>query len=221
MPTILITGANRGIGLEFARQYAANGWDVIGTARDIDQAADLSRTDARVLTLDVGDQKSRERFISKLGETPIDLFINNAGVSGPMKGFDQAGYEEAFNINAIAPVAMAEALKPNIMRSQMRKIMALSSELGSIAQNESGGMVVYRATKAALNAAYTSLAIDYKADGITIGLLHPGWVQTDMGGASAPIDVETSVTGMRKVIDAITLEDSGVFIDYQGNKLPW
>jgi len=220
MPTVLITGANRGLGLEFARQYAADGWDVIATARDPAAATSLNATGAQVLALETTDPASLDALQSALGDRAIDVLIANAGVLGPSQ-FDRAAWADALLTNVIAPTELIIRLKPNVLASQQRKMIGLSSTLGSIAANESGGSIAYRSSKAALNAAWKSLSIDWKDSGLTLAMIHPGWVQTDMGGPNAQIDAATSITGFRKVIAGLTNADSGSFLDYQGNRLEW
>ena len=220
MPTVLITGANRGLGLEFARQYAADGWDVIATARDIDAASDLKATGAEVLPLETTDPASLDALQTTLGDRAIDVLIANAGVLGPNQ-FDRDGWADTLLANVIAPTDLVMRLKPNVLASQQRKMIALSSTLGSIAGNDSGGIIAYRSSKAALNAAWRSLSIDWKDTGLTLAMIHPGWVKTDMGGPGAQIDPDTSITGFRKVIAGLTTADSGAFLDYQGNRLEW
>lgn len=219
MPTVLITGANRGIGLEFARQYAGDGWNVIGTARQPDAAAGLKATGASVEPLDAADPESIAALASSLAGRPIDVLIANAGVYAQTT--DKDDWLAAFATNSIGPTLLAQALRANVAASGMRKMAAITSRMGSIADNSSGGAIAYRATKAALNAAWHSLAIDLRGDGIAVALLHPGWVQTDMGGKGASIDTRTSVSGLRRVIDGLALDQSGAFFDYDGQGLPW
>jgi NAD(P)-dependent dehydrogenase (short-subunit alcohol dehydrogenase family) len=220
MPTVLITGANRGLGLEFARQYAADGWTVIATARDPQPASDLKVTGAEVHALETTDPASLDALQAALGNRAIDVLIANAGMLGPQQ-FDRDAWAETFLANAIAPTELAIRLKDNVLASEHRKIVGLSSTLGSIAGNDSGGLIAYRSSKAALNAAWRSLSIDWKDSGLTLAMIHPGWVKTDMGGPGAQIDATTSITGFRKVIAGLTPADSGSFLDYQGNRLEW
>jgi len=220
MSTILITGANRGIGLEFARQYADHGWTVIGTARDVEGADTLRGTGAEAFALDVADPDSIDTFLTAIGSRPLDVFIANAGVIGP-RHFDPKGWAETLLVNTIAPTRLAVALKPNVQAGNQRKMVAITSELGSIAGNASGGMLAYRSAKAALNAAWRTLAIEWRDEDLSLAMLHPGWVQTDMGGANAAITPEASVTGMRQVIAALVPEQSGGFLNYRGESLEW
>lgn len=220
MPTALITGANRGLGLEFARQYAADGWAVIATAREPAKATDLKAIGAEVHKLESTDPAGLDALQAALGDRAIDVLIANAGMLGPQQ-FDREGWADTFGTNVIAPTELAIRLKANVLASQLRRMIALSSTLGSIAGNDSGGMLAYRSSKAALNAAWRSLSIDWKDSGLTLAMLHPGWVKTDMGGPDAQIDAATSVAGLRKVITGLTAADSGSFLDYQGNRLDW
>ena len=225
MPTVLITGANRGIGLEFVRQYAADGWKVIATARDPGAATELNAVegDVTVRALDLDGDFFQIDWNGVVGDQPIDVFINNAGVMGPTK-LDTvehaAAMVNALAVNTVAPVVLAKAVLP-LLAAAKGKMVALSSKMGSIADNTSGGFIAYRATKAGLNAAWRSLAIDVAPQGVVAATLHPGWVQTDMGGANAPVTVQDSVAGMRRVIDGLTVERAGGFYNYDGATIPW
>lgn len=215
MPSVLITGAGRGIGLEFARQYAADGWEVIATARG--DAPELEALGTRVERLDMRDFAAVEAFPDRLDGRRLDLFVANAGMSaGPR--VDGAGEAEAalgtLAVNAVAPTLLARRLLPNLAGGRMA---AITSRMGSIADS-SGGYLGYRASKAALNAFWYGLSREL---GVRLVLLHPGWVQTDMGGTSAPLDPATSVAGMRRVIAGLTAEESGAFLDYRGEPIPW
>ena len=225
MPTVFITGANRGIGLEFVRQYAADGWTVIATARDPGKASELNAItgDVTVRALDLDGDFFQIDWNGVVSSEPIDVFINNAGVMGPTKLDtidDAAAMVNALAVNTVAPVVLAKAVLP-LVAAAKGKLVALSSRMGSIADNESGGFIAYRATKAGLNAAWRSLAIDVKDQGVVAATLHPGWVQTDMGGANAPLAVEDSVAGMRRVIEDLTPERAGGFYNYDGAEIPW
>jgi NAD(P)-dependent dehydrogenase (short-subunit alcohol dehydrogenase family) len=229
MPTVLITGANRGLGLEFCRQYADKGWDVIACCRNPAQAGELRALGQRcgsmqIEALDVAQFDQIDSFAKKLSDTGIDVLINNAGVYGGHQGFGQLDYEAWLNtlvINTQAPMKMAEAFLPQIKRGGKKLIVSISSLMGSISDNGSGGSVFYRSSKAALNAAMKSLSIDLRDQGIGVLIFHPGWVRTDMGGANGLIDSKTSVGGMCAVIDSFTLAQSGVFIKYDGKPMPW
>jgi NAD(P)-dependent dehydrogenase (short-subunit alcohol dehydrogenase family) len=220
MPTLLITGAGRGLGLEFVRQYAADGWHVIATLRDPAQAEELRAIggDVRVETLDVAHFKEIDAFAQRIDE-PIDHLICNAGVMGRYRETDPTSWLHTLAVNAIAPTLLAQALVERVAPGG--KVIAITSKMGSIADNQSGGAIIYRSSKAALNAAWRSLAIDWRDRDLAVAMLHPGWVQTAMGGPSAPTPPEESITGMRRVIAVLTKAQSGSFLDYQGNTVPW
>jgi NAD(P)-dependent dehydrogenase (short-subunit alcohol dehydrogenase family) len=228
--TILITGANRGIGLECVKQYALKGWQVLACCRKPESAKELSElakahTHVSVLPLDVTNEAAIKQLATQLVNQPIDILLNNAGVSlddengfGSVSGDD---WQMTMKTNALAPVLISQALVENVAKSN-KKIMAfISSKMGSIADNEYGMYYAYRASKAALNAQVMSMAIDLKDRGITTIAVHPGWVQTDMGGPEATINTQTSVEGLSKILDQLNLEDSGTFRGYNGEHIPW
>lgn len=221
MPNVLITGGNRGIGRELVEQYASDGWNVITTARDQADIADLNRIDnVSAHRLDVADSNEVDRFVQELGDAPIDVFINNAGIlerDAPARD----NWVKSFEINTIAPTLLAMQLKDKVAASDKKTMAVLTSKVGSIADNSSGGIIQYRSSKAAVNAAWKSLAVEWADDGIGIVMLHPGWVQTDMGGPNAMIDTQTSVSGMRQRIEETGLDNSGRFVDYAGEDIPW
>ena len=227
MPSVFITGANRGLGLEFVRQYAADGWRVFAVCRDPSHAAELAalKGDIRVEALDVGDFEAIENLARKFPNEPIDVLINNAGIygAGPqnLKSLDSETWIETLRINCMAPIYISRALVENVAKSAQKIMVAITSKMGSIDNNTSGGAYIYRSSKAALNAAVKSLAIDLAPRGITAAVIHPGWVQTDMGGAGAPTGVEKSISGMRKVIGRLGLKDAGRFWSYDGKEIPW
>lgn len=219
MPTVLITGANRGIGLEFARQYSADGWNVIATARH--SSPELDRLGIRVEPLDFSDADAVAAFPRKI-EGPLDLFIANAGTNHPMNtdGAQNArDWQVMMMINAIAPYQLATALLARLAEAK-GKAIAISSGMGSIGDN-GGGWVPYRTSKAALNMAWSCLALEAKPRGVTAVVLSPGWVKTRMGGAGAQITAEESVTDMRALIDRLTINDTGRFLRRNGSELPW
>ena len=221
MATAIITGANRGLGLEMAKQYSANGWHVIGTAREPEKAAELQAIDnVKVLQLDAADDASVKSFAEQIGDQPIDLFINNAGSFGPSE-FDPDAWLDLFNVNVIGPVRLANALKENVAKSADKKMVVLSSQVGSIAENETGSMMYYRTSKAAVNQAWNCLAQQWKDEGLTLAMMHPGWVQTDMGGENADLTPQESVEGMRSFIDGLTHDQNAKFYDYSGREVPW
>ena len=232
MKTALITGANRGIGLEFAKQYAADGWRVLACSRHPEKSDALNKLAARypdliqVRALDVADHAQIDQSARQLADESIDLLINNAGVypDSDKGGFGHADYEEwmqAFRINTMATLKMAEAFATQIARSNQKAIVTITSMMGSIADNGSGGNYLYRSSKAAVNMVVKSLAIDLKPRGVTAVVFHPGWVRTDMGGPNAMISAEQSVSGMRKLISKLNLADSGKFFAYDGRVIPW
>lgn len=226
MPTLLITGANRGIGLEFVRRYAADGWQVIACCRDPQAAAALQAVPGKVVMekLDVADYAGIDRLASAYASTAIDLLLNNAGIYGDRDGAlrisDFDTYLKVLQVNSVAPMKLALAMLPSLQKAKAAKIATISSRMGSITHG-AGGSYVYRASKAAINAAMHNLALDLKPAGITCIVLHPGWVKTDMGGQGADITVETSVTGLKKTIDGAELKDTGKFFNYDGSELPW
>jgi NAD(P)-dependent dehydrogenase (short-subunit alcohol dehydrogenase family) len=222
MPRVLITGAGRGIGIEFARQYAAAGWEVISTVRDLAQAEALQALGARVEALDMRDFAEVEAFPERLGGAPLDLFIANAGITAaPTVGTaaEAGAWSEVHAVNAVAPTLLATRLLPNVVAAH-GKMIAISSRMGSIADS-SGGYLGYRASKAALNAAWRTLALDWRAQPVTLAVLHPGWVKTDMGGPNAPLPAQTSVVAMRRLIERLTPAQSGAFLGHEGEPIPW
>lgn len=227
MPVCLITGASRGIGLEFARQFAADGWSVIATCRQPDQATALQGIagDVRLEALDVADFARIEALGRKLDGQPIDLLVHNAGLYGPrVMPFDQVNYAawaEVLRVNVMAPLKLSAVFVRNLAWSQRKRIVAISSSMGSIGENTSGGAYAYRSSKAALNAVMRSLAIDLRPKEITVAMLNPGWVRTEMGGTGAQIETRDSVAAMRGVIGRLTLADSGRFLDHDGAEIPW
>ena len=225
MPTVLIAGANRGIGLEFARQYARAGWRVIGTSRSLDRADRLSAlgADVHVHPLDVADFAAVTAFGCALAQETIDVLIANAGIAGPSdmtaEAIDGEAWAAAFRVNAMAPLALAGAFHAQVARSEQRKMIAITSRLGSMGANGEGGRYAYRSSKAALNAVWRSYALDHPE--IVAVLLHPGWVRTDMGGSNALLGPEESVTGLRRVIAGLAKADSGRFYNHDGSPIPW
>jgi NAD(P)-dependent dehydrogenase (short-subunit alcohol dehydrogenase family) len=227
MPTCLITGSSRGIGLEFAKQYAAEGWEVIATCRRLDQNGALRqlRGDVRIETLDVSDFASIEALGKQLEGVPIDLLINNAGIYGPRvvpyDTVDYAAWAEVLRVNTMACLKVSAVFSRNVAWSKRKTIVAITSLMGSVTENSSGGAYIYRSSKAALNAVMRSLSIDLKPKEIIVAVMHPGWVRTDIGGPGAYLDVFESVAGMRDVISRLGPADSGRFFGYDGTELPW
>ena len=228
MKTVLITGANRGIGLEFSRQYAMDGWRVLACSRNpspgLEKLSAQHPERVKMHALNVTDPEGIERLGQLLSEESIDLLINNAGIYPDSGGFGHTDYEkwmQAFKVNTMAPLKMAEVFVRQVASSERKTIATLTSKMGSLSDNDSGGEYLYRTSKAAANMVTKSLSIDLKPSGITAVALHPGWVKTDMGGPSALISVEKSVSGMRQVLARITSADSGKFIAYDGMEIPW
>lgn len=226
MPTVFITGANRGLGLEFTRQYLDDGWDVIATCRNSGDATDLNALSGNLTVheMAVDDDAAILRVANDLSDQAIDVLINNAGVMGPRLSFgdlDSAAWAEVLRINIIAPLKVAEAFVGHVARSDLKKIVTLSSKMGSMADNTSGGSFIYRSSKAGVNAAMRSLSFEVAPQGIAAAMLHPGWVRTDMGGPNGLIDANTSVSGMRSVIAALNADMSGRFWNYDGTEIPW
>lgn len=226
MYTILITGANRGLGLEMVKQYSADGWQVIACCREPEHADALHKlgNNIKILQLDVSNTHSIENLSHHIGHQPIDILLNNAGILPQDQEFGTINAEtltDAFKVNTVAPFILAETLFKNIVASELKIIANMSSIMGSMELNTDGGYYAYRSTKAALNALIKSMAIDLKAYSIKVIALHPGWVQTDMGGPNAMIAPEESVRKIRKILSTLSLIDSGSFIGYDSNKLAW
>lgn len=231
MQTTLITGANRGIGLELVKQYLDDKWRVIACCRDPNHANELQQLQqqfASTLTickLDVADYQAIKSLSQQLANEKIDVLINNAGVIGAhgdtLDTIDPSVWLETFKINSIAPTLMTQAFANQVGQSQNKLIVNVSSTMGSIAENTSGGYYIYRSSKSALNAVTKSLSIELKPKGITVISLHPGWVQTDMGGKEAPLAPELSVAGIRMVLSDLTINETGLFVAFDGRKIPW
>jgi len=230
MATVLVTGVNRGLGLEFLKQYAEAGWTVIGTCRDLSQAVEASRIadesgSVELYPLEVTDADSVAHLADSLSQRSIDVLILNAGVMGAaslaLENLDPDDFLHSLRVNTVMPALMIQAFREAVKRSEHRLIVGMSSILGSIAENADGGLYSYRASKAGLNAVLRSASHDLRSDGITVLAMHPGWVQTDMGGENALINTAESIAGMRDVIDKATAQMSGSFVSYEGKQLPW
>lgn len=231
METILVTGANRGIGLELVRQFSREGWRVHACCRRPREAADLSALAkaaadrVTVHRLEVTDAAALAELARRLKDEAIDILMNNAGIYGrdraPGGLPDEKAWLEVLRVNTIAPLRIASALIEPVARSRRRVIASMSSRMGSIQDNRSGGYHPYRASKAALNMVMKSLSVDLAGRGITAVVLSPGWVRTDMGGSGAPLSVEQSVTGLRRVLLSLTPADTGRFIEHDGSDVPW
>jgi NAD(P)-dependent dehydrogenase (short-subunit alcohol dehydrogenase family) len=225
MTTVMITGAARGLGLEFTKLYAARGWKVLACARKPD-ALKAAKGDVQHHPLEVTDYTAVKALAQKLDGEAIDILICNAGIAGrgspgqEFRTFDAAEGRRILEINTVAPLMMAEAFADHVARSQQKKLIAITSILGSLANNN-GGRYFYRASKAALNMEWNCLAKDLAAKGVTCVALHPGWVQTDMGGPTAPLTIEQSVPAMVRTIDGFTTGHNGRYIQYDGTELSW
>ncbi len=226
----VISGANRGIGLEFVRQLLVRGDSVDAGVRAPAEARLLQgiarevEGRLRILPLDVQDPLSIQAFAAVVSESPVDVLINNAGVSGKWQGLAELDIEDVARtiaINALGPLRLTGALMPALLKSATRKVVHISSRMGSLAENAEGGAYAYRLSKASLNMGMRSIANDYRSQGHITGALNPGWVKTDMGGPDAPLRADESVRGMLQVIDRLSPEQSGQFLDFQGKDIPW
>jgi len=221
---VIVTGANRGLGLEFCRQLQALGAEVIATARAPRAAIDLRALEVRIEPLDVGVADSVQEFADRLGEEAIDLLINNAGMGGSGNGLSSLEFgemERYFSINSLGPMRVTKALLPNLRRGKGRRIVQITSKMGSLTENIEGGYYGYRTSKAALNMLHRCLAAELSGQGFVCVALHPGWVRTGMGGNHAPMSPQESVRGLLGVIARLEREDNGRFFDYTGTEIPW
>lgn len=230
MSTVLVTGTNRGIGLEFVKQYLDRGHRVLATCRNPDskgELADLAAANSNVtlMALDVGNDESRASFAAALADTPVDIFINNAGVYGPRDAsfgkVDAKEWEQVLFVNSIAPLLLTQEIIGSLRKGSDRKLVYITSKMGSIDDNSGGGSYIYRSSKTALNSVVRSLSVDLRQEGFSVAVLHPGWVQTDMGGPNALIDTLTSVSGMIDVIDNLSQANTGQFFNYDGQPIAW
>lgn len=231
MPTVLITGSNRGLGLEWCRQYVEAGWRVLATCRFPAEAKALQqlRNENNALTLhrlDVTNHDQIHRLAQELADHPIDLLINNAGVYfekyvRPDQTTDYEAWSHTFSVNSIGAMRVSRAFLDHLRRSQKRLIVAITSHMGSIAEIENPGSYFYRSSKAALNAAMKGFSLELKPLQIGVLLLHPGWVRTQMGGPDGLLSPQESVENMRNRVDTFTLADSGRFLRYDGHEIPW
>ena len=223
MPTILITGAGRGLGLELATQFAAAGWETLGTVRDLAKGAKMPKG-SQTFLCDVTDRAALARLARDLKGKPIDVLFCNAGIYGKrQQSLGTVDYEiwaDVMRVNVLGPMACVDALAENVAASSRKQIVMMSSRMGSLSEN-AGGEVVYRSSKAALNAVVRSMAGDLRPRGIGIVAVHPGWVQTDMGGPTATLTPTQSVAGLKKVVEGLTAASSGKFINYDGTEIPW
>ena len=228
---VLITGANRGLGFEFARQYVTDGWRVFAACRNPATASELRRLaqDRRgrlnVVAMDVTDAESVKKAATQLKDVAIDVLINSAGIAGvPGQKTGNVDYEswaQVLNVNTMGPLRVLEFFSDHIAGSERRLVVTITSGMGSLADNTSGGSIAYRSSKAAVNMVMRSAAIDLAPRGITCVLVNPGWVRTDMGGAKAPLSPQESVTAMRRLIKTFGPNQSGKFYNYDGREYPW
>ena len=226
---VLVTGANRGIGLELARQLLSRGDKVDAAVRDPDRAAQLRAlaptTRLRIHRCDVADGASVAALARTLGDTALDVLINNAGVWGGERqrvgDMDFAEAMRTYEVNALGALRVSLAVLPHLRRGAGKKILSITSGMGSIDDNKSGGYLAYRMAKAALNMMAKTLAVDLRGDGIASAVINPGWVKTDMGGAGAPTAVGDSARGILAQLDALTLETSGQFLNWRGGTYAW
>lgn len=227
MRSVLVTGASRGIGLEFVRAYLGRGAYVIAAARNPSSASELQQLlsefpeQLRLMQLDVKDDRSVELLDGAIGNTPIDLLINNAGILQveTLENMDFGSVLEQFRVNALGALQVTHALLGNF--TDGARIVNITSRMGSLDDNTSGGYYGYRMSKAALNMATRSLAVDLKGRGIVVVAMHPGMVQTDMTRGFGMLTPTESVVGMVEVIDKLALDQTGQFLHYQGTTLPW
>jgi len=231
IPTLLITGTNRGLGLEFVRQYSQAGWKVHACCRNSESAEALRRVHidlpelVKIHTLDVSNFNAIEALANQLKNESIDVLLSNAGAYGnhrqDITDMDFQNWSDVFCVNTMAAMKLAIAFIDQVAGSQSKKMAFMSSKMGSLADNGTGGLYTYRSTKAALNTIVKNLALDLEQMDIKVIALHPGWAKTDMGGPNALITATESVSGMRKVIEELSMCTTGCFLDYSGNEVPW
>ena len=230
MKNVLITGANRGLGLGFVKNYLGKNINVVSTTRELKSSKKLLAlkekfpNNLEIFELDLLKESAGDILANFLGERPIDILINNAGVGSTNQYFEAVSpkpWLEVLKVNLIAPLMITQSIINNVKKGSDKKIYFLSSQLGSIGDNASGGMYIYRSSKTGLNQVVKSLSVDLKPQGITVVSLHPGWVKTDMGGPDAPVSIDESIEGMMQVIDSTDIRDTGRFLNYVGKELPW
>lgn len=228
--SVIITGCSRGVGLALANEYAEAGWRVFASARNLDSSVKLRALAdnynlVSLHSLDVTCDDSIEAFVAVLAGQPIDLLINNAGVYGAggsaLGDLSRQEWRKVLEVNTVSPLMLTQALLPNLAAGNLKTVGMLSSKVGSIEDNSSGGSYYYRSSKTALNQVVKSLSIDLASQGIKVVALHPGWVLTDMGGPNALISVEQSAAGLREVLAGIDEKASGCFYSYDGVEIPW
>jgi len=231
VPTLFVTGANRGIGLALTRRYVENGWTAIATCRNPEEAQDLQDLASsapervEVYPLSVTDWGGIRNLAERLSGRPIDMLVNNAGVrrmnAYHLGDIDVDGFMRSVEVNALGALKVSEAFRPHLARSKNALLVMMSSSLGSIAKNRQGGDYSYRASKAAMNAVMRSLAVDLNGDGTTVVSVHPGWVRTDMGGRQASLSPEESAAAIQRVLEGVTPDNTGSFLRYDGREDPF
>lgn len=229
MFTVLITGANRGLGLEFTRQYLAKGWRVFATCRSPESATELNTLSSNkrleVMPLDVTDEQAIIQLKTNLAGKALDHLILNSGVLGEdcatLGEMTQAKWLEVLNVNTVAPALIIQALSDSVSASEHKTIVGISSRVASIGDNGSGNMYSYRTSKAALNQILVSAARNLADQSVKVLAVHPGWVQTDMGGKDATFTPQESVAGIIKLAEDLTLEESGSFKVFDGSNIEW
>ena len=231
MKAVLVTGSSRGLGLEWVRQYAQAGWRVYASCRDPGQATQLTELAGRhaaisLHRLDVCDNDQLQELKRELGAARLDVLVNNAGVyldkfTGEFGRIDYEGWLQSFAVNCLGAMRVSEAFIDQLAASEKRLVVAITSHMGSIAEISAPGNYAYRSSKAALNAAMKGLSAALRERGIGVLLLHPGWVRTRMGGPDAPLGVEQSVAGMRRLVEDFGPQMNGRFFRYNGTEIPW
>ena len=229
-PTILITGANRGIGLELSGQFAEDGWQVLACCRNPADAGELQALSGKhpaieIHALDVTDYEQMTALSNQLVGRTIDVLLSNAGIYGSkgvgFGGVDPEEWRQVFEVNTIAPLMLVQAFVEQVAASQQKLVAIISSKVGSIADNSSGGSYVYRSSKTAVNQVVKCLSNDLAERGIAAISLHPGWVQTEMGGPNAEISTNESVSGLKNILQSAGTAQNGQFIEFNGDHIPW
>jgi NAD(P)-dependent dehydrogenase (short-subunit alcohol dehydrogenase family) len=231
MTVVLITGGNRGLGFEFASQYVAEGWRIFAACRNPSAANELqhlaksAKGMLSIVAIDVTDAESVHNAATQLKDAAMDVLINGAGIAGkPGQTTGNVDYENwarVFDVNTMGPMRVLESFTDHIARSERKLVVTITSRMGSLADNKAGGSIAYRSSKAAVNMAMRSAAIDLAPRGISCVLVQPGWVRTDMGGPKAPLSPQESVSAMRRLIDKLGPNNSGKFYNYDGREYPW
>jgi len=231
MASVLITGANRGLGFEFARQYSAEGWGVYAASRNPAAAEQLRGLAQQapdrftLVAMDVTDAESIRTAARQLRDTAIDVLINNAGISGAggqVTGkVDYESWARVLDVNMMGPLRVTEAFVDQLARSERRLVVTITSGMGSLSDNTSGGSIAYRSSKAGVNMVMRSAALDLAPRGISCVVVNPGWVKTDMGGPGARLTAQQSVAALRQLIETFGPAHSGKFYNYDGREYPW